>query len=289
MKLRDYVIDRAQNMDRFRSLLLTGTMLACLAARADENLPVLKVGSDVYSNVTITSVTPTDIYFSYANGMGNAKLKNLEPALQEHFHYHGAKAATSTPKTSGPVPTAPTAGAPDLSDPKAMLDDAMERVRRIVNQPVTMIRRTPDMDVALYPGWFHPGAEVPDFNKVDVRTTQRSDYDVNEYVASEQNPNAVFRGRELEFNPMTKYFFTDRSLPKKKLTEAEMLEINRLYRIIGSCQAKIAASKPSQPDVDPRLASVIAFVTLHKAAMVVSSTGLMLLLGVIRLGRRQAA
>jgi len=32
---------------------------------------------------------------------------------------------------------------------------------------------------------------------------------------------------------MTKYFFTDRLVPKKRLTEAEMLEINRLYRIIG--------------------------------------------------------
>ena len=43
----------------------------------------------------------------------------------------------------------------------------------------------------------------------------------------------VFLGKELEFNSKTKYFYTDRSLPKKKLSEAEMLEINRLYRVIA--------------------------------------------------------
>jgi hypothetical protein len=39
---------------------------------------------------------------------------------------------------------------------------------------------------------------------------------------------------------MIKYFYTNRSLPKRKLTEAEMLEINSLYRIIGRCEADIA-------------------------------------------------
>ena len=38
---------------------------------------------------------------------------------------------------------------------------------------------------------------------------------------------------------MTKYFYTDRSVPKKKLTETEMLEINRLYRIIGRCEQQL--------------------------------------------------
>jgi thiol-disulfide isomerase/thioredoxin len=60
--------------------------------RADENLPVLKVGSDVYSNVTVTTVTPTDIFFTYAGGMVNVKLKNLDPELQKHFHYNAKKA-----------------------------------------------------------------------------------------------------------------------------------------------------------------------------------------------------
>jgi peroxiredoxin len=43
--------------------------------------------------VTVTAVTATDIYFSYPGGMGNAKLKNLEPELQKHFHFNATKAA----------------------------------------------------------------------------------------------------------------------------------------------------------------------------------------------------
>ena len=55
----------------------------------------------------------------------------------------------------------------------------------------------------------------------------------SQYVTSDLNPGVVFPGKELEFNSKTKYFYMDRSLPKKKLTEAEMLEINRLYRVIA--------------------------------------------------------
>src|SRR5262249_21460 len=38
------------------------------------------------------SVTPTDIYFTYDHGMGNVKLKNLDPELQKKFHFDPAKA-----------------------------------------------------------------------------------------------------------------------------------------------------------------------------------------------------
>ena len=70
---------------------LTFLFVTALAARADELLPVLKVNDQVYSNVTVTTVTATDIYFTSAGGMGNAKLKNLDPELQKHFHYDAAK------------------------------------------------------------------------------------------------------------------------------------------------------------------------------------------------------
>jgi cytochrome c biogenesis protein CcmG/thiol:disulfide interchange protein DsbE len=65
--------------------------LIVLTVRADEVLPVLTVKGDVYSNVTVTAVTATDVYFTYPNGMGNAKLKDLTPELQKHFHYDAAK------------------------------------------------------------------------------------------------------------------------------------------------------------------------------------------------------
>ncbi len=48
----------------------------------------------------------------------------------------------------------------------------------------------------------------------------------------------------MEFNSQTKYFYADYTLPKKKLTEAEMVEINRLYRIIGQCEKKLNANNP---------------------------------------------
>src|SRR5262249_55638151 len=54
------------------------------------------------------------------------------------------------------------------------------------------------------------------------------------YVTSDVAPTEMFAADELEFNIMTKYFYADRTLPKKRLTEAEMEEINRLYRIVGA-------------------------------------------------------
>lgn len=69
---------------------LYGAALAAFAA--DETLPFLKSGDNVYSNITVTSVTATDVYFTYAGGIGNAKLKNLSPEMQKHFHFDAGKA-----------------------------------------------------------------------------------------------------------------------------------------------------------------------------------------------------
>src|SRR5207249_6894936 len=152
--------------------------------------------------------------------------------------------ATATNRSS---PSAGVKSNGDASSLKAEMEDAIARVREIVNQPVTALTRTPEIETATYsPGWFHEGAEKPDFNRVDVRTTQQLSYGQHKYVTSDLNPGVVFVGNELEFNPMTKYFYTDRSLPKKKLTEAEMLEINRLYRIIGRCEHELVGFKNPQ-------------------------------------------
>ena len=70
-------------------LLLTGGSLWA----DDEHLATLKVGEATYTNVTVTSVSATEIFFIHSRGGGNAKLKNLEPALQKMFHYDPAKAA----------------------------------------------------------------------------------------------------------------------------------------------------------------------------------------------------
>jgi thiol-disulfide isomerase/thioredoxin len=64
-----------------------------VCAAADIKLPVLKTETETYSNVTVTSVSATDIYFIHSRGAGNAKLKNLDPELQKKFHYDPSKAA----------------------------------------------------------------------------------------------------------------------------------------------------------------------------------------------------
>jgi hypothetical protein len=120
-------------------------------------------------------------------------------------------------------------------------DDAIAKVKQIVNQPVAALPIEPGTSVATFhPGWFHEGANRPDFLATDVRAWQKFPYDDYDYVTSDLNPGVMFRGRDLEFNPETKYFYTDRSLPKKRLTEAEMVEINRLYRIIGAREQDLA-------------------------------------------------
>jgi thioredoxin-related protein len=57
------------------------------SAGADETFPTLEASGITYRNVTITAVTAKDIYFTYDGGMGSAKLENLSPELQQHFHY----------------------------------------------------------------------------------------------------------------------------------------------------------------------------------------------------------
>ena len=144
-------------------------------------------------------------------------------------------------------PPAPPAGAPAPGSPAAQvnavanqINDAVRRVVAIVNQPITHLTRTPDMKVAIYaPGWFHQGATRPDFNNVDITKTQALQYSKYEYVSSDLNPTEAFLGSELEFNSMTKYFYTDRTLPKKRLTMDEMLEINHLYRVIGQGEQQL--------------------------------------------------
>jgi len=130
---------------------------------------------------------------------------------------------------------------------KSVMEKTVHRIQEIAGQPVTRLARTPDMDVTLFPGWFHPGAMRPNFNSVDVRATQEFPYDKFGYVASDQNPNVVFIGHELEFNSMIKLFYADRSCPKRKLSEPAMLEINHLYRILGRSEQQLAELQKDEP------------------------------------------
>src|SRR5580765_4065046 len=81
---------------QIRFALCFGLLISVLAVRAEEKIPWLRAGIDSYTNVTVTSVSATDIYFTHSRGFGNAKLKDLSPELQQRFHFNAAKAADAT-------------------------------------------------------------------------------------------------------------------------------------------------------------------------------------------------
>ncbi|HUR45407.1 MAG TPA: hypothetical protein VMZ27_05950 [Candidatus Saccharimonadales bacterium] len=271
---------------RIDCLLFFHLLLTSWMARAEEKLPTLRVGTVLYSNVTVMKVTATDVYFTFNSGMANAKLKNLDPVMQKHFNYDAAKVEALAAEAGTPFSIAPGSKEPviDRSNVQAVRDDAIARVKVIVNQPVKQFTRTPGMAVSVYsPGWFHEGATEPDYKTVDVRSSQKTEYAQNAYVSSDLNPGVAFAGPEIEFNGNTKFFYTDRTLPKKSLSEAEMLEINRLYRIIAKC-AEVSDSKPVT-GVDPVV--LASFATVHRKEIILGTGGLLLLLVLIRFVNRR--
>jgi len=86
---------RLANKQVMRNALILCSFLlgGALSEAAEEKLATLNVGSETYTGVTVTTVTKTAIYFSHSRGIGTAKLKDLDPALQEHFHFNAAEAA----------------------------------------------------------------------------------------------------------------------------------------------------------------------------------------------------
>jgi hypothetical protein len=121
-----------------KAILLLVTLLAAmpLPGAQVENLPRLTVGtgigSEVFSNVTVTSVTATHIYFSHSSGLGSAKLKDLEPEMQERFRFNPANARIAearqaqanalylrelAQRTAAPRPVSPASGSDDDTRP----------------------------------------------------------------------------------------------------------------------------------------------------------------------------
>jgi protein disulfide-isomerase len=73
---------------RFKFLAVLLSCAVALSVGADQTFPTLQANGTTYKNVTVTTVTATAIYFTYDGGMGNAKLKDLSPDLQQAFHYN---------------------------------------------------------------------------------------------------------------------------------------------------------------------------------------------------------
>jgi hypothetical protein len=150
---------------------------------------------------------------------------------------------TAAPSPS-PTPVLPTNGTQaQVAQIYALADQvnsAVKAILTIINAPVTHVPKQAGMKIQSFgPLWFKPGATRPDFNNPDIAKTQELPYAKYAYVSSDLNPDEAFIGSELEFNTMTKFFYIDRTVPKKKLTPAEMGEIDRLYRIIGQCEPQL--------------------------------------------------
>ncbi len=134
-----------------RSSILVGVAALATAglARAQvERLATLKVGSEVYTNVTVTSATVTHLYFSHSRGMGSAKLAELEPDMQRHFHFDSAKAAaqqaeqarnnaqySEAARRASPPNKPVSAARPELTPTAKGIPPHPVHAKSIVNQP----------------------------------------------------------------------------------------------------------------------------------------------------------
>jgi cytochrome c biogenesis protein CcmG, thiol:disulfide interchange protein DsbE len=87
---------RLEHKTAVRTILLSwvccGSLLTLVHA-ADQRFDTLRAGSQVFSNVTVISSTPTVLYIQHARGVGSVKLKDLSPDLQQKFGYDPTKAA----------------------------------------------------------------------------------------------------------------------------------------------------------------------------------------------------
>jgi len=73
---------------RKRLLAFCLAVACCLPAFAAQiKLPSMQVGSRTYRSVTVLGFNATDVYFTHRGGISNAKLKFLNPELQQLFAY----------------------------------------------------------------------------------------------------------------------------------------------------------------------------------------------------------
>jgi len=157
---------------------------------------------------------------------------------------------TTIRSADGSVESGSTAPKPEPTTPEGKvatvqeeMNAAIARVKEIVNQPPPSQKDDFGIPVTVmknaWTSWYGAGAIKPDFNTVDVRKTQQLPYADYPFITSDLTLGTIFPGSQLEFNPMLKYFYTGRTQPKKRLMASEMVEINRLYRIIGRCEQQL--------------------------------------------------
>ena len=149
-----------------------------------------------------------------------------------------ARAATQRVVNVATSPVTTSAGAAEAPATRADLDAAVARIRAIVNQVPSIVIK-PKGETGWIEG-FHPGASKPDFDHTDI-VGGRQPYNVA-YIQMEGVPDVFYLGAQCEFNSQTKFFYTHREQPKKKLSDAEYAELVRLYRFVGKCERDLNVS-----------------------------------------------
>jgi thiol-disulfide isomerase/thioredoxin len=134
-----------------------GFAVVALGTRAEEQLPLLKVGSEVYTNVTVTDITVTDIYFKHSRGIGNAKLKNLDSGMRKHFDFDPETARSAEQKqleANAQFRTSLAYGNPPMKSPgvaanpvRPRPDDGPDIVDRSINAKSFRGHRAPELVV----------------------------------------------------------------------------------------------------------------------------------------------
>ena len=124
---------------------------------------------------------------------------------------------------------------------RADFDKTTHQVQGIVNQTPPVVTKPPGA-TEVYGYGYHPGANRPDYNANNLQSTR--ELWKGEYVYINEVPGVYYRSADCEFNPQTKYFFTSRNVPKKRLSDAEYQELTRLYHLLGQQEKAIADAAP---------------------------------------------
>ncbi len=141
---------------------------------------------------------------------------------------------------------------------RADFDKTTRQVQGIVNQTPPVVVKPPGA-TEVYGYGYHPGANRPDYNANNLQSTR--ELWKGEYVYINEVPGVYYRSADCEFNPQTKYFFTSRNVPKKRLSDAEYQELTRLYHLLGQQEKAIADATPPAGQAERVTADLAALKT----------------------------
>src|SRR4051812_37158317 len=72
-----------------------GLWFALSLQAAAIKLDTMQVGDRVYTNVTITSFSATDVYSSHSRGVANEKIRNIDPSVKKLLDYNPTAAQSA--------------------------------------------------------------------------------------------------------------------------------------------------------------------------------------------------